>query len=303
MSCIGRGLNRIYLSALKVLGGTRLEDETIGESTPLFFTIMKKILALIILSIFCFNAINAEISWNLSDDGTLTISGTDMPNYDEIYNPNPWYSQRNKIKKIVIEDGVTNIGDYTFLHCNFLTSVSIPNSVKSIGNAAFAVNPNLTSITIPKYVTSIGSEAFSGCSALSSVTISNSVTSIGYSAFYDTKWYNDQPDGLVYVGLALYKYKGTMQTNTTINIRKGTKMIAERAFEGCTSLTSVNIPNSVTSIGRCAFFKCSSLTSLIIPNSVTNIGDYAFQYCSSLTSINIPNSVTSIGNYAFVDCI
>ncbi len=279
------------------------KDEDLGRSAPFYFyLIMKKLLTLIFLSMIAFNAIHAEITWTLSDDGTLTISGTDMPNYHEIDNPNPWYSQRNKIKKIVIEDGVTNIGDYTFLHCSSLTSVSIPISVKSIGKAAFAGNPNLTSINIPKYVTSIGSEAFSSCYALTSVTIPNSVTSVGHSAFSDTKWYNDQPDGLIYVGVALYKYKGTMQANTAIDIRKGTKMIAERAFERCTSLTSVNIPNSLTSIGRCAFYGCSSLTSIIIPNSVTTIGNYAFQGCSTLTSVIIPNSVISIGSYAFAEC-
>ena len=80
---------------------------------------MKKSLLLILLSIFSFTTIHAEITWTLSDDGTLTISGTDMPDY------NPWYSQRGKIKKVVIEDGVTSIGDHAFFNCSSLTSVTI----------------------------------------------------------------------------------------------------------------------------------------------------------------------------------
>ena len=83
---------------------------------------MKKYLLIIILALFSFSATNAEIRWKLSDDGTLTISGTDMPDYRIFYDTNtgpgqttaPWYSEREKIKKIVIEDGVTSIGDWAF---------------------------------------------------------------------------------------------------------------------------------------------------------------------------------------------
>lgn len=87
------------------------------------------------------------------------------------------------------------------------------------------------------------------------------------------------------------------------SIRKGVKVIGNRAFGGCESLSSINIPNSVTNIGNGAFSWCGSLISISIPNSVTNIGGSAFWHCSSLISINISNSVTNIGNSAFEDCI
>ena len=87
------------------------------------------------------------------------------------------------------------------------------------------------------------------------------------------------------------------------SIRKGVKVIGNKALGCCTSLTSINIPNSVTNIGDEAFSWCYSLTSIKIPNSVTNIGDEVFYNCSSLTSIKIPNSVTNIGNHAFHGCI
>ena len=86
------------------------------------------------------------------------------------------------------------------------------------------------------------------------------------------------------------------------HIREGVKVIGDRAFLLCNSLTSINIPNSVTYIGNDAFGCCESLTNINIPNSVTNIGDGAFSGCNSLTSINIPNSVTYIGNSAFREC-
>ena len=86
------------------------------------------------------------------------------------------------------------------------------------------------------------------------------------------------------------------------SIRKGVKVIGDRAFGSCDSLTNINIPNSVTTIGDSAFVYCYSLTSINIPNSVTTIGNGAFVGCHSLTNINIPNSVTTIGNWGFRAC-
>ena len=191
----------------------------------------------------------------------------------------PWLSQRDEIKKVVIKDGVTSIGNNAFSYCSGLTSVTIPNSV-----------------------TSIGDQAFDSCSGLTSLTIPNSVTSIGDYAFYGTKWYDNQPDGVVYAGKVLYAYKGTMPSNTKIDIKEGTTEIASRAFRNCSGLTSLTIPNSVTSIGGGAFSDCKALTSITIPNSVTSIGSSAFYNCKALTSITIPNSVTSIGGWAFSGC-
>ncbi len=210
---------------------------------------MKKYI-LIILALFSFSATNAEIRWELSEDGTLTISGTgDMPDYRFVYDTNhgqttaPWYSEREKIKKIVIEDGVTSIGKCAFHNCESLTSVTIPNSVTYINFYAFKECDSLTSITIPNSVKLIEEEAFSGCSRLTSVTLSNSLVVLGW-----------------------------------------------QVFEGCYSLKSVIIPNSVKTIGWWAFSSCKSLTSVTIPNSVTNIGNYAFAACDSLTSITFEGS-------------
>ena len=166
--------------------------------------------------------------------------------------------------------------------------VVIPSSVSYHGN-----NYSVTSI---EYC------AFYRCSGLTSVTIPNSVTSIGWGAFEGTSWYNNQPDGVVYAGKNVYKYKGTMPNNTSIVIDEGTYSISPLAFQNCSGLTSITIPNSVTTIGGGAFSGCSGLTSITIPNSVTSIGNSAFQYCTSLTSVTIPNSVTSIGYGAFAYC-
>ena len=175
-------------------------------------------------------------------------------------------------------------------------------SVTTIGDYAFSDCTGLTSVTIPSSVNSIGEEAFRGCTGLTSVTIPTSVTEIGYSAFGGTPWYNNQPDGVVYIGKVAYEFKGEMASGTAINIKEGTVSISGYAFYGCTGLTSITIPNSVTSIGEFAFSGCTGLTSVTIPSSVTSIGKSAFSGCTGLTSVTIPNSVTEIGWSAFRGC-
>ena len=207
------------------------------------------------------------------------------------------------LTSVTIPNSMTSIGNSVFDGCSGLTSVTIPNSVESIGDWAFSGCNGLTTVIIPNSVLDVGDFAFYGCSGLISLTIPNSVTSIGDCAFYGTAWYDNQPDGLVYAGKMVYKYKGEIPTNTHIIIKDGTLGIADNAFYYRNGLTSVTIPNSVTSIGSSAFAGCSGLTSVTIPNSVTSIGFAAFLSCSGLTSVTIPNSVTSISSYTFNGCI
>ena len=225
---------------------------------------MKKFLLFIFFSLFSFSAIHAEIDWELSDDGTLTISGSEKMKDYVLSSPAPWYNDRKKIKRVVIKDGVTSIGDRAFYGCSNITSVTIPNSVTSIGDYAFR-DCSITSVTIPNSVTSIGNCAFEYCIGLTSITIPNSVKSIGHRAFYYC------------LGL------------TSVTIGNSVTSIGESAFEYCNGLTSITIPNSVTSIGNCAFYCCDKLVSLTIGNSVKSIGAQAFNNLGHphLTSMTI----------------
>ena len=236
-----------------------------------------------------------DCTWTLDDDGVLTISGNGAMGDDY----SPW---GKSITSVIIESGVTSIGRDAFCRCSKLTRVSIPNSVTSIGREAFYRCSELTRVSIPNSVTSIGEDAFFNCAVLTSVIIPDSVTSIGDDAFYGTAWFSNQPDGLVYAGKVAYKYKGEIPYGTSVEIKIGTKGIADNAFCNRGGLSSVSIPYSVMIIGEYAFFGCTDLTNLTIPNSVTNIGERAFQSCTGLTSVTIPNSVTSISNYAFGNC-
>ena len=220
----------------------------------------------------------SNVTWKLTEDGILTISGTGaMIDYgdDKSYRKTPWRDYF--IESVRIDEGVTSIGGWAFTNC-VLTSVMIPDSVTSIACGAFSECRSLASVTIPDSVTSIGGYAFRGCTGLTSVTIPDSVTSI---------------DG--------YAFRGCTGL-TSVTIPDSMTSIGGGAFSGCSGLTSVTIPSSVTSIGGGAFSGCTSLTSVAIPSSVTEIGGSAFSGCTGLTSVTIPDSVTSIDGYAFSGC-
>ena len=156
----------------------------------------------------------SNVTWTLDSDGTLTISGSGEMEESAFYG-------NNYIKKVVIENGVTSIGDDAFSDCARLWDITIPNSVTSIGNSAFQDCRSLTSITIPNSVTSIGDSAFGHCENLTSITIPNSVTSIGDLAFLECKFL------------------------TSITIPNSVTSIGDSAFEDCTSLTSIIIDREV----------------------------------------------------------
>ena len=286
---------------------------------------MKKFFLFIFLSVFCVNAFNAQVTWNLSDDGILTISGT-----GDMYSK-PWSYQQYNIKKIIIENGVESICSNAFSDCSNLISVTISNSVTSIGNSAFYYCTALTSVKIPNNVLSIGRSAFQGCKDLTSVTIPKSVTRIDENAFSGCLNFTN----LVYNAKNAMMYSDCFPTSIKIVTIGNEVEVIPQNFLVNSNISSITIPNSVTSISYSAFRGCLGLTSVIvekgnktydsrnncnaiietesntlvygfkksvIPNSVTSIGNSAFSDCSSLTSIVIPNSVTSIGNSAFQNC-
>ena len=154
-----------------------------------------------------------NLEWTFSG-GTLTISGEGAMydydydfGYDDYYHTAPW--SELDINEIVVEDGVTSIGESAFSKCTSLTSVAIPDSVTSIGDYAFTNCTSLTSVAIPDSVTSIGFRAFDNCTSLTSVAIPDSVTSIDYSAFDDCG------------SLADVYYSGSKAQWASINIEAG----------------------------------------------------------------------------------
>ena len=251
-----------------------------------------------------------NLTWVLDDDGTFTVSGTgDMYDYTKSYNSGivsvPWWYWKNSIENIVIEGGVTSVGDYAFYDCESLKVVRIPDSM-----------------------TSVGSLAFCGCTALTAVHITDisKWCAVDFSGAYSNPTVHAKN---LYLNGELV---------TELVVPDGVTSIGKYAFSDCSKITEITIPDSVTSIEHFAFSECTALTAvhttdiskwcaidfnayssnplyyaknlylngelvteLVVPDGVTSIGDYAFENCS-VASITISKSVTSIGENAFCGC-
>ena len=192
---------------------------------------------------------------------------------------------------------VTAIGDYAFLNCDYLTSVTIPEGVTKIGIYSFEFCKSLTDITIPDSVISIDSGAFAHCYSLTKVTIGKGVQSIRNYVFTsctnlenitvdESNEYFKSVDGNLYSndGKKLIRYSPKKQ-DTTFYVLDTVTDIGFNAFGDCKNLKSVVIADGVISISQDAFYGCKNLESITIPNSVTNIDLNAFRYCDSLNSI------------------
>ena len=225
----------------------------------------------------------ASVNYTLdTETGVLNISGTGaMDDYVSWGGTTvPWGSIliKSSITSIVVEDGVTRIGNRSFDSFDNLTSVTIPKSVTSIGDNAFSYCKSLASFELSNSITSIGKYAFCNCTALTSIKIPGTVTSMEDRAFS---------------GCSML---------SSLTIEEGVSYIGNYAFERCFGLTKVNIPNSVSYIGNYAFNSCWNIVSLSLGINIVSIGDYAFSGCNGLSDITLPNTLTAIGNVAFGNC-
>ena len=232
------------------------------------------------------------------------------------------FSGCSLLKSIILSDNIIYIESNAFSDCSSLTSIQLPVNLKAIGDGMFQNCSSLVSIVLPESVTSIGSYAFEGCSSLTDIKLPNSTLSIYDSAFKncsnlfhitfpdnwsylsssvfnETAWFNNQPDGVVYAGNSVYKYKGIMPQNTTISLKEGITGITDWAFADCVGLSNISIPNSVSFIGTSAFDNCSSLSAISLPKKLAYLGWQAFRNCTSLQSITFASGVTYMGYNAF----
>ena len=221
---------------------------------------------------------------------TLTISGTG-PMYDYDEDTPPWYELSDSVSKVVIENGVTYIGNYAFSGMETISLVTIPNSVTAIGDSAFSYCGNMRSFTLSSEISSIGAYAFAYDRNLTEINIPASVTEIGGGAFQGcdrvTKICVDEGNA----------YYSSDSYGVLFDKNKNQLLQAPAAMRGAYA-----IPNTVSVIGDAAFDGCDGLSALTIPNSVTEIGSYAFTGCTDLTFLRIPVGVTAIGDAAFSNC-
>ena len=266
-------------------------------------------------------------TWTLTgsgDDLTMTISGNGAMTDFQMYRA-PWYeSYRTKIKAIIVEEGITTIGNASFCDCSNATQLSLPDSLKEVGTYAFyrcakldpIVIPNgvttlksgafngcksLKTVAIPESMTGTGDHSFTSCTSLKSVTIPDTVTKIDYASFWGCTSLTDItiPDGVTCIdGLAFAECSSL----AGLEIPDGVTSIGEFAFRGCTAFTNIELPDSVTDISYAVFEKCSNLKSIKLPKGLTEIGIYTFQDCSSLTNITLPENLTHLGSGTFKGC-
>lgn len=188
-----------------------------------------------------------HLTWKL-EDSTLTISGTGkMFNYDDYIEDEyitgstaPWNEMG--FNTVIVEEGVTSIGDRAFMLQYSVRKVTLPETLTSVGTDAFE-ECAITEIDIPDAVINIGSDAFSYCSALERVKMPSGLKRIEYGVFKDCNNLRE------------------------IIIPEGVKSISDYAFSSCSSLTELRIPASVTSIGSSVFEGCPDLVLVLAEKS------------------------------------
>ena len=257
-------------------------------------------------------SLGGDVTWTLSDDGVLTISGKGVM-YEFVGNTSPFYDNR-LIRSVVIEDGVTNIGSYLFDGCTSVESVTIPESVTVIGESAFVWCSSLKEVTIPEGVKSIGEGAFSYCKALKDVNIPASVEKIGNYPFLECQFLQSitvdkanqnysSVDGVLFnkIGTTVIQYPNGA-ARSEYAIPDGVTTIGEYALAYSKNLTKVTIPDGVTEIGISAFLWCEKMESVEIPESALNIGEKAFACCESLVYVTLPEKLMTIEGLTFGFC-
>ncbi len=251
--------------------------------------------------IVAFGTDGKNVKWEIDSAGTLTVSGTGAMNDYNGTDSVPWNTKRQSVKKIVIEEGITNIGDASFGNFLYLESVSIPDTVTRIGGIAFTDCTKLQSVNIPNSVTEIGNSAFSGCTGLTSIKIPDSVIIIHNNAF--NKCVNLESVSIGRSVSTIYGYAFANCSNLrTVDIPDSLGFISAGLFKECSSLTSIELPDSIHSIDESAFYNCTNLKDIYLSDSLTRIEKNAFYNCSGINGITLPESVKNIGETAFCDC-
>ncbi|MBQ3489742.1 MAG: leucine-rich repeat protein, partial [Clostridia bacterium] len=206
--------------------------------------------------------INQNMAWVLDKDtGTLTVSGKGaIPSYR--FSNAPWYPYRESVKKIVVSEGITEVGERAFYWCVNATSVELPNSLIAIREYGFNNLQALQSITLPPNLQILEFCAFSECRGLKTITLPDSVHTVGTSCF----------------SLCYSLREATLSA--------GMKTVPNSMFFGCHNLRRVTLPEGITTIESTAFSDCY-LTSFTIPKTLTQIGTSAFSGCKGLKSFTV----------------
>ena len=273
------------------------------------------------------------ILWYLTNDGILTIDGTGAMTDYESGNA-PWKNLSSAIKSVVISEGITGIGEYSFCNLKAVKTISIPDSCETIGDYAFKGCMGIQSVDIPQKVTSIGHQAFYGCSALSTITLPVSVETLGRQAFKasaDTvrvdyagsvaQWRtlvdgsksiyfegNAQiycngeklADDILYMGTAGEHVEWVLSDTGVLTVTGDGPMVSEYEIRIKYGEGAYDWYDDCT--GAWAAYD-TLIKNVIIEEGVTSISRNAFINLPALVSVSIPSSVATIEEQAFQGCV
>lgn len=263
-----------------------------------------------------------SLTWTLAG-GTLTISGSGaMTDYGES-NTAPWYSGREQITAVVVDQGVTTIGAYAFYGCVNLINITLPEGLTAIGRYAFKgcaalgrveilsgmttlgayafTESGITEIVLPEGLQTVEYDAFNNCTNLRSVSLPDTLQNLGSYAFWKCSALTEitLPQNLTKMGSFCFD---SCTGLTEIEIPSQLTTIEMYAFRGCTALRSVTLPEGLNVIETSAFSNCEELTQIHLPESITELRGSAFSGCKNLTTVNLPQGITKIQNSLFYDC-
>ncbi len=262
-------------------------------------------------------------TWRIEDEGTLYVEGTGkMEDYGSFTNP-PWTSYKDNISKVVIGEGITHVGDYSFYDYTGISAVTFSNTVESIGSTASTTQVfyrcGITELAFPESLKTIGSYAFQNCASLTSVTFPTSMELIGQSAFTDcTKIAsldirNVQTIGQYAFAACVTEHLSVVNVGTisryAFNISKlktayfdNIQTIESEIFGNYANKTlkSVIFGNNMSYAANSMFNMCEELESVELAN-VTRIRSSAFYRCKKLKSIDL-SKVKNIESSAFTGC-
>ena len=212
-----------------------------------------------------------NLKWTYSA-GTLTISGDGaMTNFTE-EEMAPWYPFRKQIRRVVLPEGVTSIGNLAFYDCENITAVTIPDSVKTIGTFAFSGCTSLAVVDFGVNIEVIAEGAFYDCVSLKSARLPIDLTSIGTRAFY-------RCESLMSV---------TVPSNVT--------HMGHSVFAYCKSLVKAEISADILSLPAWTFYGCDCLSVIALPNTLVDIEDNAFENCEALSTVHYSGTASNIGS-------
>ena len=228
-----------------------------------FIMLAAMLCSLLSVGIFAAESAGEGIEWSFSGN-TLTISGSgEMRDFTENDTP-PWHKHRGEIRTVIIQDGVTSVGNLAFYKYENIVSVTLPNSVKKIGIYAFSDCLSLEMISLGSGLEVIEKSAFARCESLVSIRLPESLKSIGDKAFY------------------------RCESLVSVHIPSSVQSLGDMIFTYCSGLTGVSIDASVDVIPEWMFYQCESLAEVVVGESIKSADSQAFYGCESFTSLYHP---------------